>query len=202
MLIERMAWALLTAAILVLGVAWLLATVRRIHAARQDDLHYRLSIRFWAGLAALGGATAVMLLRPILDYAGVRTEAGLVTVGLIAILPAIVVLVGLRNAWALARAHHRRGRARAHGIEIEGRVVECLRAAFAQDLMALVVEVDLPVAGEGHELSYRARDPERTRRHRFVETCPADHWTRLRPGQDVRVLVDFADPRAFAVRLF
>lgn len=197
-----MAWALLTIATVGAGVALLLLTVRKIQVGRDERAHYRQSVRFWAGLAALGAVTLVMLARPLVAHAWVRTDAGLLSVGLIAILPTFVIAAGLRNAIALLRADRRRQRALVTGVPVQGHVVERMQWAFGQDILAVVVEADVPRPDEGHEMSYRARDPERTERRRFVETCPGDHWARLQPGAEVTVRVDPRDPSTFAVMLF
>lgn len=197
-----MAWALATIATVAAGVAFLLATVRKIQVARDESVHYRQSIRFWAGLAALGAVTLVMLARPLLGYAWVRTDAGLLSVGLIAIMPAFVIGAGLRNAIALFRADRRRRRAMGRGVLVEGQVVDRVRWAFGQDIIAVIVEADVPRPDDARELTYRARDPERTERRRFVETCPGDHWARFEPGASVSLEVDPRDPSTFAVMLF
>ena len=197
-----MAWALATIATIAAGVAYLLFTVRKIQVARDERAHYRQSVRFWAGLAALGAVTLVMLARPLWSYAWVRTDAGLLSMGLIAILPTFVIGAGLRNAIALFRADRRRRRAIATGVPVRGHIVDRLRWVLGQDIIAVVIEADVPRADDGHELSYRARDPERTDRRRFVETCPGDHWGRLQPGLEVTLRVDPRDPGTFALMLF
>jgi hypothetical protein len=197
-----MGWALATIATVMIGVAFLLWTVRRIHRAVDEQAHYRLSVDFWAGLAVLGVATLFLLARPLVAYEWVRTEAGIVSVGLIAVLPVFVIVAGLRNAISLSIAMRRRRRALSTGRPLQGRVVERARWLLGQDLMAVVLEADVPRPNEGRELAYRARDPEHCQRRRFVETCPADHWSRFEPGTHVIVLVDLDDPDTFALRLF
>lgn len=197
-----MAWALAIIATVAAGVGVLLVIVRRIHLATGEHEHYRQSVRFWAGLAALGAITLVMLALPILGHAFVRTDAGLLSVGLIAILPTFVIGAGLRNAIALLRADRRRRRAMATGMPVQGRVVDRLRWTLGQDIIAVVVEADVPRPDDGHEMSYRARDPQRTERRRFVETCPGDHWARFDPGTEVTLRVDPRDPGTFALMLF
>lgn len=197
-----MAWALATIAAVVVGVAYLLVAVRRIHGGRDEAEHYVQSIRFWGGLAVLGAVTLVMLARPLVAYDWVRTEAGLLSVGLIAILPAFVIGAGARNALALWRAARRRRRALDRGVALSGRVVDRVRWAFGQDIIAVVVEADVPRPEDVHEMTYRARDLERTERRRFVETCPGDHWGRFAPGAPVKLRVDPADLHTFAVLLF
>lgn len=197
-----MVWALATLATVAAGVALLLVTVRRIQVARDEHAHYRYSVRFWAGLAALGAITLVMLARPLLDFAWVHTDAGLVSVGLIAILPTFVIGAGLRNAIALHRADRRRRRAMLSGVPVQGRVVDRMKWTLGQDIIAVVVEADVPRPDDGHEMTYRARDPERVQRLRFVETCPGDHWARFDPGTAVTLRVDLRRPDTFAVMLF
>lgn len=197
-----MGWALATIATVGTGVAYLLHTVRAISRATDEQEHYVLSVRFWGALAVLGLATLVLLARPLVAYPWVRTEAGIVSVGLIALLPVFVIVAGLRNAISLAVAKNRRGRAMKTGQPVIGQVVERARWLLGQDLMAVVLEADIPRLPTDGALTYRARDPERSERRRFVETCPADHWARFEPGTEVTVLVDPQDPDTFALRLF
>ena len=197
-----MGWALATIATVGTGVAYLLHTVRRISRAKDEQQHYLLSVRFWGALALLGVATLFLLARPLVAYPWVRTEAGIVSVGLIALLPVFVIVAGLRNAISLAMASTRRGRAIEKGQPVTGHVIERARWLLGQDLMAVVLEADIPRPPKDGELTYRARDPERIERRRFVETCPADHWARFEPGTEVTVLVDLQDPDTFALRLF
>ena len=68
--------------------------------------------------------------------------------------------------------------------------------------MAITVEADLPESSASHDLAYRSRDPERVRTHRFVETCPTDHWSRFEPGAKVLLRYVPDDLGTFAVLLF
>ncbi len=197
-----MGWALAIFSLVVGGVAAMLATMRAIGRATDELQHDRLSVRFWGLLAALGILLAAAFTYPMIanDWAG--SEPGRVMVALISLPPAFVTAVGLRNAVILAFAGRRRRAAMAGGARVEGRVVDRSRRLFANDIMSVVVEADLPVTEPATELAYRARDPRRTRVHRFVETCPTDHWARLEPGTGValRYLPERLD--CFAVELF
>jgi hypothetical protein len=197
-----MGWALITIATVGVGVAYLLYVIRSIGRAVDDQSHYRLTVRFWAALAILGFLTLGLLARPLVAYEWVRTEAGVLSVGLVAVLPLFVIVAGLRNAVSLSSAYRRRTRALSSGQALPGCVVERSRWPLGQDLMAVVLEADVPRPSTGAELTYRARDPQRSVRRRFVETCPADHWARFEPGTEITVLVDLEDPTVFALRLF
>lgn len=197
-----MGWALLTLGLVALGVTFLLATVRAIGRARDEASHYSLSILFWLLLAAFGGLMVVMLGRPLVAHGWLGTDAGMLSAGLVAVLPAVVISAGGRNAWILWRAQRRRARALAPGhATVEGRVVERRRRAFGQDIMALVVEADVPYAEPAPDMAYRSKRPA-THRQRFVETCPGDHWRRFAPGEEVTLRYDPAEPSTFAVLLF
>jgi len=197
-----MSWALVTLALVVAGVVGMLVTMRAIHRATDELAHYRLSVRFWALLAALGVALVFAFAYPIQMQGWLYTDSGLVSVMFMAILPAVVVFVGLRNAGTLFVAHRRRRRALSSGTAIAARVVDRSRRALAHDIMAITVEADLPEATEGRDLAYRSRDPERVRTHRFVETCPTDHWSRFEPGAKVTLRYVPDDLGTFAVLLF
>ena len=197
-----MAWAWLTLGLVLLGVTFLLATLRAIGRARDEASHYSLSILFWLLLAAFGGLMVMMLGRPLLAHGWLGTDAGVVSAGLVAVLPAVVISAGARNAWILRRAQVRRARALAPGqATIEGRVVERRRRAFGQDIMALVVEAEVPFTRPAPDITYRSKRPA-TERRRFVETAPGDHWRRFAPGASVTLRYDPEDPRTFAVLLF
>lgn len=197
-----MGWALVTLSLVVAGVVALLATMRGIHRANDELGHYRLSVRFWALLAALGVALIFAFGYPVHAQGWLHTDTGLVSVLLMAILPAFVVTAGLRNAITLLVAHRRRRRALASGMSVSGRVIERSRRVLAHDIMAITVEADLPEPTEHRDLAYRSRDPEHVRTHRFVEVCPTDHWARFEPG--VRVVLRYVpgDLGTFAVMLF
>ena len=197
-----MGWALVTLGLVVGGVAAMLVTMRGIHHANDELVHYRLSVRFWALLAALGVALVFAFAYPIQMQGWLHTDSGLVSVMLMAILPAVVVFAGMRNAATLAVAHRRRRRALAHGTAISARVVERSRRVLANDIMTVSVEADVPETSESNDLAYRSRDPERVRTHRFVETCPTDHWARFEPGARVTLRYMPDDLGTFAVLLF
>jgi len=197
-----MSWAFTILGVVVVGVLALLATMRGIHRAQDELAHYRLSVRFWALLAGLGIALMFGFAYPIEASGLLHTDAGLVSVLLMSVLPAVVTFAGLRNAITLALAHRRRRRALASGTPIAARVVDRTRRALAHDLMAVTVEADLPEAGHGSDLAYRSSDAERVRTRRFVETCPTDHWARFEPGARVMLRYDPADPGTYAVLLF
>ncbi|HET6585438.1 MAG TPA: hypothetical protein VFG69_18395, partial [Nannocystaceae bacterium] len=76
------------------------------------------------------------------------------------------------------------------------------RRALAHDIMAITVEAELPEPSQHHDLAYRSRDPEHVRTHRFVETCPTDHWGRFEPGARVTLRYVPGDLDTFAVLLF
>jgi hypothetical protein len=114
----------------------------------------------------------------------------------------VVMAAGLRNGLILAFACRRRARALRDGITVTGRVVDRSRRVLAQDIMIAVVEADVPRPTVSPDLSYRRRDPECTRRCRFTETCPGDHWARFEPGTEVTLKYDPTDLRNFAVLLF
>jgi hypothetical protein len=178
----------------------MLATMRRIDHARDELAHYRLSVRFWGALAILGVLLGGSFAHPIYVFFDPGRAAWL-TIGLVSIPFSVVVLAGVRNAFTLYRAHRRRRTALGRGLVLRGRVVERSRRFF-QDVMAVVVEADLPDPRPSSELQYRPRDPSHTIRHRFVECCPTDHWSRFEPGCEVELEVDPHDPARYAVHLF
>jgi hypothetical protein len=197
-----MGWALATLSLVVAGVVALLATMRGIHRANDELAHYRLSVRFWALLAGLGVALVFAFGYPVHAQGWLHTDTGLVSVMLMAILPAFVVTAGLRNAIMLLSAHRRRRRALAIGTPVAGRVIERSRRALAHDIMAITVEAELPDTTQQNDLTYRSRDPEHVRTHRFVETCPTDHWARFEPGTRVMLRYVPGDLGTFALMLF
>ena len=197
-----MPWALATLALVGFGAVYLLATVRAIHHARHEDTHYRLSVRFWGALALLGVAIVGMLIPPLLQEGRLGTDVGRLTLVLMSVLPSTVIFVGTRNAMHLWRARSRRKRALEHGIAVEGHVVERLRWFLAQDLMALVVDLEVPDPIPGNEITYRQRQPQPMVRRRVIETCPGDHWARFGPGSKVKLKVLPDDPASFAVLFF
>ncbi len=196
-----MSWVLTILTLVMAGVLGMLLTMRRIQRAPTEAARDFASAAFWAQLGALGLLLLVAFARPIARFGWFESEAGLVTVALMSIMPLVVSFVGLRNAALLAMAMRRRGRALGSGERVEARVVERSRRAFAHDIMSVVVEADVPERLSVSELAYRQRDLDRTRCHRFVETCPTDRWTRLEPRQIVALRYDPADLRSFAVVL-
>lgn len=196
----HVSWAAISIALVLVGVAYLLVIMRGIDRTRDELSYYRLSVRFWVGLAALGVVLAASFAHPIYRF----FEAGRVawlTIGLVGLPFSVVVLAGLRNASTLLRAHLRRRAVVGRGLSVEGRVVSRSRRVF-QDIMAVVVEADLPDPRPSPELAYRPRDPAHSIRYRFVECCPADHWNRFEPGRKVVLEVDPQQPDRFAIRLF
>ncbi len=195
-------WGLLIVTLVVSGVVAMLVTMGAIGRATDELVHDRLSVRFWALLAGLGLVVAGAFAVPVAANDWAHTSAGQVMAVLISLPPAFVTLVGLRNAGILSFASRRRRAALAAGQRIDARVVERSRRLFANDIMSVVVEADLPVGGASTELAYRERDPSRTRVHRFVETCPTDHWARLEPGTHVTLCYVPDAARCFAIELF
>ncbi len=196
-----MSWALAILTLVLAGVAGMLLTMRLIHRARSEQTRDLASVAFWAQLGLLGLVLIAAFAQPMARYGWFETEAGLVTIALMSIMPLVVSFVGIRNALLLTLALVRRRRALRGGQLIEGRVVERTRRLFANDIMSVVVEAQVPERSDPVELAYRQRDLDRTRCHRFVETCPTDHWTRLEPGQTVALRYDPEDLRSFAVLL-
>lgn len=199
---DDMAWALAIFGVVTGGVLVMLSTMRAISRATDEQVHDRLSVRFWALLAALGVVLAAAFSYPIVanDLAG--TDVGRVMVVLISLPPLFVTLVGLRNAGILMFASRRRRAAWGKGQRIAARVVERSRRLFAHDIMRVVVEADLPIDAPSSELAYRERDASHTRVHRFIETCPTDHWARLEPGTGVMLRYVPEAHGCFAVELF
>jgi hypothetical protein len=196
-----MSWVLTILTLVMAGVLGMLLTMRRIQRAPSEAARDFASVAFWAQLGALGLLLLVAFAQPIARFGWLESEAGLVTVALMSIMPLVVSFVGLRNAALLAMAMRRRGRALGSGELVEARVVERTRRAFAHDIMSVVVEADVPERAPASELAYRQRDVERTRRHRFIETCPTDHWAELEPGRQVSLRYDPDDLGRFAVLL-
>jgi hypothetical protein len=193
-------WAVLSIALVIGGVAYMLATMQRIDRARDELAHYRLSVRFWGSLAVLGLLLGGSFAHPIYVYFDPGRAAWL-TIALVSIPFSVVVFAGVRNAFTLLRAHRRRREVVGRGLVLRGRVVERSRRFF-QDVMAVVIEAELPDPTPRRELQYRPRDPSHTIRHLFVECCPSDHWGRFEPGTEVELEVDPSDPGAYAVHLF
>ncbi|MBC8069928.1 MAG: hypothetical protein IAG13_16440 [Deltaproteobacteria bacterium] len=196
-----MSWVLTILTLVMAGVVGMLLTMRRIQRAPTESARDLASVAFWAELGALGLLLLVAFAQPIARFGLFESEAGLVTVALMSIMPLVVSFVGLRNATLLAMAMRRRGRALGSGELVEARVVERSRRLLANDIMSVVLEADVPERLPGSELAYRQRDLDRTRCHRFVETCPTDHWARLEPGKTVSLRYDPTDLRSFAVVL-
>ncbi len=202
-----MSWALLIVALVLGGVGLLLATMTAINRAVDEEEHYRLSVRFWGTLAVLGGCLLLAFAQPLFSFdwqhsEGGMLEAGVATVLLASLLPAVVIVAGTRNALMLDLARRRRRGALDHGVTVEAQVVERRRRFLGQDIMAVVVEADVPRPIPGREVGYRVRERDATWRRRFVETCPGDHWLRFTPGQRVRLKYDPSDAGTWALLLF
>ncbi|MEM6990504.1 MAG: hypothetical protein AAF721_08405 [Myxococcota bacterium] len=197
-----MQWVIVTLVVVAVGVSYLLATLRDIGRVRDEHHHYRLSARFWLGLASFGTLMMMALAVPLLTHEVGGSDAGMLTGGLMALPPVVVIAAGLRNAWLLLAAARRRRRALAGGGLIEARVVTRSRWPLGQDLMALVVEAEVPDVEPSSDMAYRTRRPDRTVRHRFVEMCPGDHWSRFEPGASVSLRYDPKNLGNFAVLLF
>ena len=195
-------WVLATLALVVVGASYLLAALRAISRARDERTHYTTSARFWIGLAMFGLAIVVVLTGPIVSHELAGTEAGVLSIALAAVLPAVVVAAGLRNGFLLLRAARRRDRGLTAGGVVQAKVVSRSRWPLGQDLMALVVEADVPDAMPSSDMAYRTRRPDRTVRHRFVETCPGDHWGRFEPGATVTLQYDPENLGNYAVLIF
>ncbi|MBK6921033.1 MAG: hypothetical protein IPH07_26795 [Deltaproteobacteria bacterium] len=196
-----MGWPVVIFVLVVGGVAAMLATMRGIQRATDELSHDALSVRFWALLGALGLLLVAAFAYPIEANGWFDNRAGVLVVVLMSIPPLFVTVVGVRNAAMLAFALRRRRRALARGALVEARVVERRRRLFAHDIMEVLVEADLPLQQPADEFAYRQRDPSRTRVHRFVETCPADHWARLEPGAAVGLRYEPANLGSYAVLL-
>lgn len=197
-----MGWALVSFGVVLVGVLAMLATMRSIGRATDEQRHDRLSIRFWALLGGLGIVLGGAFAYPIVANDWASSDAGRIMVVLISLPPGFVMLVGLRNAGILLFAARRRRVAFARGERIAARVVDRSRRLFAHDIMSVVVEADLPIEGTSDELAYRQRDGLRTKVHRFVEICPTDHWARLEPGTGVTLCYLPQGLGCFAVELF
>jgi hypothetical protein len=193
-------WAALCIALVLAGVAYMLTTMRRIDRSRDELVHYSLSVRFWGSLAVLGILLGGSFAHPIYVFFEAGRAAWL-TIGLISIPFTVVVVAGVRNAMTLLGAHRRRRGVVGRGLALRGRVVQRSRRFF-QDVMAVVVEADLPDPRPSAELQYRPRDPSHTVRRRFIECCPTDHWNHFEPGREVELEVDPSDPSSYAVHLF
>ena len=178
----------------------MLSTMRRIDRNRDELAHYRLSVHFWGALAVLGVLLGGSFAHPIYMFFEAGRAAWL-TIALISIPFTVVVVAGVRNALTLLRAHRRRRAIVGRGLAVRGRVIQRSRRFF-QDVMAVVIEADLPDPTPSAELQYRPRDAAHTIRHRFVECCPTDHWSRFEPGREVELEVDPDDASSFAVHLF
>lgn len=197
-----MIWIVITVLLAVVGVAYLVGTVREIGRVRDERVHYRLSAKFWLALAGFGALMMGALVMALLSHESSSTDAGTLTGSLMALPPAVLIATGARNAWILVGAQRRRGRGlRGEGV-VQGKVVDRRRRVLGQDLMALVVEAELPDVRPSTEMVYRARRPERLVRHRFVETCPGDHWAQFEPGAAVTLRYDPGNLSDYAVLLF
>ena len=197
-----MTWVAVTLLLVLLGAAYLLTTLRAIGRTQDEQLHYQLSAKFWLALATFGGALVFALAFPLLSHDMAGTDAGMLTGGLIAVLPAVVIAAGIRNAFVLMRAHRRRRRAFAARGRVNAEVVSRSRWPLGQDLMAVVVEADVPKVEPPPDIAYRSRHPDRTVRRRFTETCPGDHWARFSPGATVGLRYDPTNLGDYAVELF
>jgi hypothetical protein len=196
-----MSWALAILTLVLGGVLGMLLTMRRISRAKTEQARDVASVAFWLQLGVLGVVLIGAFAQPMARYGWFDTEAGVVTAGLMSIMPLVVTFVGMRNALLLTLALLRRRKALRGGEVIEGRVIERSRRLFAHDIMSVVVEAQVPERSVAVDLAYRQRDLDRTRCHRFVETCPTDHWARLEPGKLVSLRYDPDDLRSFAVLL-
>jgi uncharacterized membrane protein YvlD (DUF360 family) len=188
--------------LVVIGAGALVATVARIQDAADEDTYFRLSIRFWAVLAAVGVGVALVFVHPVLALLELPAHAGSLTITLIGLPVVVVIVAGVRNAVSLRRAWVRRRRAIGFGDPLEARVIARSRRLFGHDLLDIVVEAEVPEVVRTSGLPYRGRTPLGTRIVRFVETCPGDQWARFRPGRRVRLLLDPRDVSTYAVVLF
>lgn len=200
-MLRGMSWALAILTLVIGGVVGMLLTMRKISRAQSEQARDLASVAFWLQLGVLGLVLIGAFAQPMARYGWFDTEAGLVTAALMSIMPLVVTFVGMRNALLLTLAMVRRRRALRGGEVIEARVVERSRRLFAHDIMSVVVEAQVPERSVSVDLAYRQRDLDRTRCHRFVETCPTDHWAQLEPGRAVSLRYDPDDLRCFAVLL-
>ncbi len=197
-----MSWLLLTCAVLGVGVAGLWTNVRKGQGCHDEREHYRLSVRFWTILAAMGFVVPLLMLVPLASWGLFETLAAQTAAALTMIPPSILIGAGAVNAISLGRTMRRRELALAAGGHVRGVVVERHRKALTQDLMAVEFEVDLPVEAERAQAPYRPVDPSPTRRVRLTEICPVDNWERMAPGAEVEVAYDPEAPHHYAVLLF
>lgn len=199
-------WAFFPVLVVAFGVLALVSTMRRIGGSRDEVEYYRLSVRFWGGLAALSGMLAMTFAPPMLAMSAMhpsRSDIGWITLALVSTPILIVAMAGLMNAFSLFRVLRRRHDIVGRGLEVEGRVVERSRRWLGQDLMTLVVEAEVPRPEAERPLAYRHGAEAALVRHRFAELCPADHWERFEPGRRATVEVDPAAPtQRWAVHLF
>lgn len=184
------------------GVTYLLTVLRAIGRERDERRHYRLSARFWLALASFGALVVLALGIPLATHEMAGTDAGKLSGVLVAILPTVVIAAGLRNGLLLLRAYRRRERALAGGGAVNARIVSRSRWPLGQDLIALVVEADVPHAKPAGDLAYRSRRVEEEVTTRFTETCPGDHWARFEPGSEVVLRYDPENLADFAVLMF
>lgn len=197
-----MAWLLLTCTVLSVGVAGLWTNARRAQGCHDERDHYRLSVRFWSILAAMGFVVPVLMLVPLASWGLFKTLAAQTAAVLTMIPPSILIGAGAVNAISLGRTMRRRELALAAGSHARGVVIQRHRRTLSQDLMAVEFEVDLPVQAERLEGPYRPVDPVPTKRMRLTEVCPYDNWERLAPGAEVEVAYDPEAPHHYAVLLF
>lgn len=197
-----MIWALATVGLIVLCVGLLVLTIGQIQHASAEGEYFRLSIRFWATLATLGALLFAAFAHPLLSWTSLPAPAAWLTMGLVSLPIGVVIGGGLRNVFALTHASRRRRAALREGVEFEATVIERSRSVFAQDLFSVTVETDIPTERPESGLAYRTRDLRRTKRCRFVETCPGDQWGRFEPGRVVKLRIDPRDEACYAVVLF
>ena len=199
-------WAFFPVLVVAFGVLALVSTMRQIGGSRDEVEYYRLSVRFWGGLAALSGMLAMTFAPPMIAMSALhpaRTEIGWVTLALVSMPILVVAIAGVVNALALFGVLRRRHITIGRGLVLDARVVQRSRRWLGQDLMMVTVETEVPRPRSERPTSYRQGAEPASVQRRFIELGPADHWERFEPGTSAKIEIDPDAPdQRWAVLLF
>lgn len=190
--------AIFAICVVLAGVGSLVGLVHRIERTEEPDEHYALAIRFWRRVGLVGGLVAAILAYALLSSPIGFGSVAAATFLLMSLPPVAVLAAGWRNSRALRRHAERRRRALAEGKPVPAEVVALRPMSFAQDLVVVEVDLELPADRSETGQGYRAR-PLPPRRVRTRQVAPSELACRLAVGARVTATVVPDEPDVFTL---